>query len=285
LFAQLFIVSFLISSSEHEPTSNSTVKSDASTTSSNHIRVSDSSGSSGGTKPEIVTATIEMSDGGTHKRLEGTVSADYAEIEESKMSDHEQQKGDTLLSAADSTLSSVGSFNSTVRDSTMSYGDDSSMLDNLEPGANNTPKFPHRPVLKNSSDVDNDYEKDPDYNEAYSQDYERDPNYQKQKKPTVPPPSVYQQLQPNQKQLPEMHYRAPEKSLRPLSETVIAHTLMQHDYADTIPHSNSISVPQPQDYTELRASTLDPLPHYTHLDITTKEQTRGSGLSYVTTDL
>ena len=269
-----------------EATCNSTVKSDASTTSSNHIRVSDSSGSSGGqTKPEIVTATIEMSNGGTHKRLEGTVSADYAEIEESKeVNDHEQQKGDTLQSAADSTLSSVGSFNSTVRNSTMSYSEDPSVLDNLEPGAHNTPKFPHRPILTNSSDVDNDYEQDPDYKEAYSQDYERDPNYQKQKRPVVPP-SVYQQLQPNHQQLHEMHYRAPERSLRPLSETVTARALLQHDYADTIPHSNSISTPQPQNYTELRASTLDPLPHYTHLDISTKEHTRGSGLSYVTTDL
>jgi len=247
--------------------------------------VSDSSGSSGGTKPEIVSATIEMSNGGTHKRLEGIVSADYAEIEESKMNDHEQQKGDTLQSAANSTLSSVGSFNSTVRDSTMSYGDDSSMLDNLEPGAHNTPKFPHRPMLKNSSDLDNDYEKDPNYKAAYSQDYERDPNYQKQKIPVVPPPTVYQQLQPNHHQLPEVHYKAPERSLRPLSETVTSRTLIQHDYADAIPHSNSVSVPQPQDYTELRASTLDPLPHYTHLDINTKEHTRGSGLSYVTTDL
>jgi len=268
---------------EATTTCNSTVKSDASTTSSNHIRVSDSSGSSGGqTKPEIVTATIEMSNGGTHKRLQGTVSADYAEIEESKSDDVGQQKGDTLQSVADSTLSSVGSFSSTVRDSTMSYGDDP-VLDNLEPGAHNTPKFPHRPIPVNSSDVDNDYEKDPDYSNAYSQDYERDPNYQKQKRSVVPP-SVYQQLQLNH-QLQEMHYKAPEKSLRPLSETVTAHAFIQNDYADTIPHSHSVSTPQPQNYTKLRTSTLDPLPHYTHLDINTKEHARGSGLSYVTTDL
>ena len=277
---------------------NSIVKSDTSTTSSNHIRVSDGSASSGNsTKAEIVMAQ-QATDTLPAKQLDATnplpisrdnVSADYDEIEEDKT--EEKQKGGTIQSAADSTLSTVSSFNSSMRDSaldgTLLYDDENqnSFLDTLEPGAHNTPRFPIAASNYNHLALKADYEKDPNY--VQDHDYEKDPDYQQKKRfdPPMPPAHLYQGLlnRPGSK---EIHYKSPEKSLRPLSEKLPR--LLEHDYADTIPHCNSLSTQQAQhnyDYTKLRASTLDPLPHYTHLDIKTKENQRGSGLSYVTTDL
>lgn len=273
---------------------NSIVKSDTSTTSSNHIRVSDGSASSGNsTKAEVMaTATMVKPSANTIEAQnpltgnEDTVSADYAEIEEDKS--EQKQRGGTLQSVANSTLSTVSSFNSSVRDSTLTYdGGQDSFLDNLEPGAHNTPKFPKASPQYDHLALNRDYEKDPNY--VHDHDYEQDPDYQKQKefKPPLPPAHLYQALQQHPHQPgKEMHYRMPEKTMRPLSEKLPS-VLEQPDYADAVPHCNSFSTPHMQNYnyTELRASTLDPLPHYTHLDINTKENIRGSGLSYVTTDL
>ena len=271
---------------------NSIVKSDTSTTSSNHIRVSDGSASSGNSTKAEVVATSKVATAGPpqksaaevknqHSPLVETVSADYAEIEGEDKSER-KQKGDTLQSAADSTLSTVSSFNSSMRDSTLLYdGGQDSFLDNLEPGAHNTPKFPIGPAKFNHAPVNMDYEKDPNY--VQDHDYEQDPDYEKQKRfdPPLPPAHLYQALK--QRPSKEHHYREPENTLRPLSEKLPS-LLEQPDYADTIPHCNSLITPKTQNYTQLRASTLDPLPHYTHLDINTKEHIRGSGLSYVTTE-
>lgn len=275
---------------------NSVVKSDTSTTSSNHIRVSDGSASSANsTKAEVVVATATVVEPPV-KRVEATnpcsgsaednVSADYAEIEEEK-TEHKQKVG-TLQSAADSTLSTVSSFNSSARGSTLMYnGGQDSFLDNLEPGAHNTPKFPKMASQYDHLAFNTDYEKDP--NSVNDHDYEQDPDYQQQKRfdPPLPPAHLYQTLkQYPQQSGKETHYNTPERTLRPLSEK-LPRVLGQPDYADAIPHSNSISTPQSRNinYTELRKSTLDPTPHYTHLDVNTKEHTRSSGLSYVTTDL
>ena len=302
---------------------SSIVKSDTSTTSSNHIRVSDGSDSStNSAKAEgVIVATTVATEPPTklaevkHPQLnrEDTVSADYAEIEEEEDKSKQKQKGGTLQSTADSTLSTVSSFNSsTMRDSTMngstlrdssvrdsimtdttmgdgtlSYvGGQNSYLDNLEPGAHNTPRFPIASAAAGSQydhlQLNKDYEKDPSY--IPDHDYEQDPDYQKQKRnfdPPLPPAHFYQQARN------DVHYRAPERNLRPISEKLPHLIEQQPDYADAIPHSNSLSSRQAHnyDYAKLRASTLDPLPHYTHLDIKTKENVRGSGLSYVTTDL
>ena len=160
---------------------SSIVKSDTSTTSSNHIRVSDGSDSStNSTKADgVIVATTTATEPPTKPvevknpqlNREDTVSADYAEIEEEEEEDKSKQKqiGGTLQSTADSTLSTVSSFNSsTMRDSTMRdstlrdsslrfstmtdstmgdgtllyVGGQNSYLDNLEPGAHNTPRFP-----------------------------------------------------------------------------------------------------------------------------------------------
>ena len=280
---------------------NSIVKSDTSTTSSNLIRVSDGSASSANsTKAEVVMATTTVVEPPT-KRVEATnprsgsvEEAEYAEIEEEKTV-YKQTKGDTLQSAADSTLSTVSSFNSSTRGSTLMYdGGQDSFLDNLEPGAHNTPRFPiaasstsadHEAPQYDHLAVNTDYEKDPNY--VHDHDYEQDPDYQEQKKfdPPLPPAHLYQTLQQHVHQFAkDNHYKSPDKSLRPLSEKLPC-VSEQPDYADAIPHSNSLSTPQPHNYTTLRQSTLDPLPHYTRLDINTKEHKRGSGLSYVTTDL
>jgi len=285
---------------------NSVIKSDTSTASSNQIRVSDSSASSGSsTKGEAVTtATVvatevgppeESDDTKNHSDLKETASADYDEIEEDKS--EQKLKGDTLQSAADSTLSTVNSFNSSMRDSgmrdsTLLYdGGQESFLDNLEPGAHNTPRFPTSAANYNNLAVNRDYEKDPNYSYAHDHDYEQDPDYQKQQKkfdPPLPPTHLYQALQQHPSQLKENHYKAPEKTLRPISEKlprVAEH--VQPEYDDTVPHSNTLSThtPQAQNYTELRQSTLEPLAQYTRLDMATKERTRGNGLSYTTTDL
>lgn len=305
------------------------MKSDTSTTSSNHIRVSDGSDSStNSTKADAVivamttvteppTKPAEMKNPQLNR--EDTVSADYAEIEEEEEEDKSKQKhrGGTLQSNVDSTLSTVSSFNSsTMRDSTMNgstlrdstlrdsimtdstmgdgtllyVGGQNSYLDNLEPGAHNTPRFPLSSAAAGSHydhlALNKDYEKDPSY--IPDHDYEQDPDYQKQKRnfdPPLPPAHLYQALQ--QQARNDVHYRAPERNLRPISEKLPHLIDQQPDYADAIPHSNSLSSRQAHnyDYAKLRASTLDPLPHYTHLDIKTKENVRGSGLSYVTTDL
>ena len=267
--------------------------------------MSDGSASSGNsTKAEIVMttppvveppnrtveATNPLSD---CKITEDSMSADYAEIEEEDDDKTEyDQRGDTLQSAADSTLSTVSSFNSGgMRDSTLLYdGGQNSFLDNLEPGAHNTPKFPRKVIGDLESEYDHlavnkDYEKDPSY--VPDHDYEQDPDYEQQKKnfdPPLPPAHLYQALQ--QQAGNNAQYKVPERTLRPVSEKLPA-VLEQPDYADAIPHCHSLSTRQPQNYnyTQLRASTLDPLPHYTHLDINTKENIRGSGLSYITTDL
>ena len=268
--------------------------------------MSDGSASSGNsTKAEIVTASPAVTEPTKHfeakNPLPGStdnVSADYAEIEEDK--NEHKQRGGTLQSVADSTLSTVSSFNSSMRDSTLDGtllydGGQDSFLDNLEPGAHNTPKFPmaaasnyNHLALKgdynhlalqgdyNHLALKGDYEKDPNY--VQDHDYEQDPDYQQQKNfnPPMPPAHLLQQS----------HYKSPEKTMRPLSEK-LPRVLEQPDYADAIPHCNSLSTRhvQPHNYAELRQSTLDPLPHYTHLDIKTKEHQRGSRLSYVTTDL
>ena len=290
------------------------MKSDTSTTSSNHIRVSDGSASSGSsTKAEVVMASQSVTEPPI-KHFEArnplpsctdNVSADYAEIEEDK--NEHKERGGTLQSVADSTLSTVSSFNSSMRDSTLDGtllydGGQDSFLDNLEPGAHNTPRFPmatsnynhlalkgdyNHLALKgdyNHLALKGDYEKDPNYIQDH--DYEQDPDYQKQKNfnPPMPPAHLYQALQ--QQSGREVHYKSPEKTMRPLSEK-LPRLLEQPDYADAIPHCNSLSTRhvQTHNYAELRQSTLDPLPHYTHLDIKTKENQRGSRLSYVTTDL
>ena len=275
---------------------NSIVKSDTSTTSSNHIRVSDGSASSGNsTKAEIVMASTAVTEPPV-KHFEAknplptgedNVSADYAEIEEDK-NEHKQRDG-TLQSVANSTLSTVSSFNSSMRDSTLDGtllydGAQDSYLDNLEPGAHNTPRFPLGASNYNHLALKGDYEKDPNYIQDH--DYEQDPDYQQQKNfnPPLPPAHLYHALQ--QQSGRELHYKSPDKTMRPLSEK-LPRVIEQPDYADAIPHCNSLSTRQLQthNYAELRQSTLDPLPHYTHLDLKTKEHQRGSRLSYVTTDL
>ena len=311
---------------------SSIVKSDTSTTSSNHIRVSDGSDSStNSTKADgVIVATTTATEPPTKPvevknpqlNREDTVSADYAEIEEEEEEEDkskQKQIGGTLQSTADSTLSTVSSFNSsTMRDSTMRdstlrdsslrfstmtdstmgdgtllyVGGQNSYLDNLEPGAHNTPRFPIASVATGSQydhlALNKDYEKDPSY--IPDHDYEQDPDYQKQKRdfnPPLPPAHLYQALQQQAAARNDIHYRAPERNLRPISEKLPHSLEQQPDYADAIPHYNSLSSRQAHnyDYAKLRASTLDPLPHYTHLDIKTKENVRGSGLSYVTTDL
>lgn len=274
--------------------------------------MSDGSASSGNsTKAEIVTASPAVTEPKKHfeakNPLPGStdnVSADYAEIEEEK--DGHKQRGGTLQSVADSTLSTVSSFNSSMRDSTLDgtllydNGGQDSFLDNLEPGAHNTPRFPmaaasnyNHLALKadynhlalqgdyNHLALKGDYEKDPNY--VQDHDYEQDPDYQQQKNFDPPRPPAYLLQQQSGR---DVHYKSPEKTMRPLSEK-LPRVLEQPDYADAIPHCNSLSTShvQPHNYAELRQSTLDPLPHYTHLDIKTKEHQRGSGLSYVTTDL